>query len=251
MGGLLTKKVGDRMAEQEQAHDAQLATMAGGQYDQGHYPTATAVSEDQGNTSYVTAERTWMGGNAEEGLPTSNAYENQYQNTSSNDGEDCVEQAKGWFYTLIFIGAFVGISVAASLEEEPSAGGIPPANVVVCPTVFDAVNQSVVLSACARDGCGGSIEWCGLNDAGSYRLIVSASGDYDSLAETVTLNVSGTSSVVSPSVQCGSTLEQILDQVVVSTAGVLLLTYQNSENVDNLCTDPDVATFLNATLIEL
>ena len=126
----------------------------------------------------------------------------------------------------------------------------PPVDVVVCPTVFDGDSKNEVLTSCGTDGCGGSIEWCGLSDATSYRLIVSVKGDYDLPGEEITVNFGGFIDVASTGVSCSSTFGQVSDRTANPTGGILLMTYLNSPSVNDICLG-SLATEMNATLIQL
>lgn len=199
--------------------------------------------------TYLVAEE--LGVSENSGHAAENSQTHKRRACPPECDEDDQERAKLWCCCLGLPALIIVLLVQTNLADSRKIPEPPPANVIICPTVFDSNNQSVVFSACNGEGCGGSIQWCGLNDASSYRLVVSARGDYERVSETITLNVSGTEVVGSPSVRCAAFFEQLLDQTVTTTGGVLLLLYQNSVDVNQRCYGEALATLLNATLIEV
>ena len=286
MGKVVSTQVGDRSAQEfgrnpyAQTQDVQVATVSESGAGTEHYPTATAIEETGGGfgqTATATAvpprgtattpttvwgERVgagggtgtgWNSGGAAGGNRTRTAGWNTGGATGGNSGEGF----QGLF-TLLFLGVCIGVPIAASAgafdggSSTPSPTPFPssvPADVVVCPTTFDGNSKNELLTSCDFDGCGGSIEWCGLNDLASYRLIVSVKGDHDAVSESVTINFGGFVDVGSAGVQCGSSFVEVSDRTSTSSGGILLMTYQNTFSVDNLC--GGLAMEMNATLIEL
>ena len=290
MGKVVSTQVGDRSAQEfgrnpyAQTQDVQVATVSEGGAGTEHYPTATAIEETGGGfgqTATATAvpprgtattpttvwgERVgagsgtgtaWNSGGAAGGNRTGTAGWNTGGATGGNSGEGF----QGLF-TLLFFGVCIGVPIAitsgvfdgeSSTPSPTPFPSNPPSSVVVCPTVFDASNRNEVVASCGLVGCGGSIEWCGLNDATSYRLIVSVKGDYDAASESVTINFGGFAEVGSADVQCGSSFVEIFNQVATPSAGTHLMTYQNSNGVNSICSSgsSSFAMEMNATLIQL
>ena len=134
----------------------------------------------------------------------------------------------------------------------PTTAGplIPRANVLVCPPIFVGGLNST-LTACKFSGCGGSIEWCGLNASKRYELVVDVRGDFDLAQETVTVTFNGNSTVGSASTQCSENFERVINQEVDVRGGDFKLTYQTSSSVTPVCGENVFSAELRATLIQV
>lgn len=274
MGKVVSTRVGDRTLQgsrQSTRGNVQVAAVSESGNENEQYPTATAVQEPtvtEGGLVQATTVTTALPQSAAEIRSTvwgERVDDDDPQPPGGNGnrarGNAPAEAGDGLtgILTLLFFGACIAIPIAAfaGAFDDDSAGLAPtafptptPVDVLVCPVVFDGNSQNVQVTSCDEDICGGSIEWCSVDNTSSYRLIVSVRGDYDSPAETITLTLEGQSLVRSADEQCGAELVTILDRSFTPSSSTLLLEYQNSAAVDNICLG-GLSTVLNATLIQL
>ena len=266
----------------------QLATVAETQEELGQVPTATAIATaittNIPQATAVTNVQNPIWGEQVQGLPpveppplTYQGDPGQGHNTNGNGNNECSDEAKetmcNYFIGLLLFGVVIGVAVGVTygFDSSSSSRGSPtpfptrspptpfptirpvfiaPANAVACPAVFVG-GTNTTLSSCTVSGCGGSVQWCGLNDTKVYNLLVQVRGDYDLLSETITLEFDGNSVETSALIQCSSIFETVLNQGVGSSGGELLLTYQTSPSVTAICSDNVFATELRATLSEV
>lgn len=134
---------------------------------------------------------------------------------------------------LAALGVFTDATPTASPTVQPTSD---PSAVVVCPPVFtnDVVEANV---DCRSQGCGGSIEWCGLDDARNYSLLVEINGHYAEVGSNVTLNIFGNRTVTIEKTTLFSCIifAQVFDDIIRPTGGTLLLTFDNNDLVNPVC----------------
>ena len=234
------------------------------------YPTATAVGEEtqgglvQATTVTTEAPRTaeeiratvW-GEQVDEGRDNPNNTTNNGWGQGAFGGSQATNEACQGFVSMLFFAVCIGVPIAATAGAFDGPTAAPtlaptPAPVLetVCPVNFDGNNQSVVLTGCTDDVCGGRIEWCAL-PSGSYRLLIGLRGDLNSALEEVDFTFRGSDFSLNTGIQCGSNFVDVFDSTpFVHSSGTLELDYQSSAEVDNICFG-DFAVEVNATLIRL
>lgn len=266
----------------DQNQELQVATVRETGSGSGQFLTATAIEGESGSgqtatativpprTTATTPNTVWA-----ERIETGNSsrffsavWTNNGGRWSGNCNREWANNLTVWkviskgfqlILALSLLGVCVGIPIAFFDGAFDASGGSRsptpfPAtfanNILVCPTPFDGDNKNVVLTSCSFDACTGSIEWCALNDAKTYRLLVGINGDYNALAERITITFGGAIVVGTANDQCGSNFVQVFDRTAVPSGGILRMSYSNSDSVENICPG-FIAMIMNATLIEL
>lgn len=276
MGKVVSTQVGDRNMEQwNNPQQLQVATVSEGGGEE-QYPTATAVQRETTTGGIVQATAvttsttrtpaqigaTVWGDPIEEEGQNPNRNNNNTNPWGNTQGQQPYYEGLQGLFTFIFLGVCIGIPVAATIglfdaDDSSSFSGNPPTafptptpvDVFECPVLFDGNNRNVVMTSCDEDVCGGSIEWCDLNTTRSYRLILSIRGDYDALAESMDISIDGFEATVTASDQCDADFDTVLDRTFTPSTATVVLTYQNSGFVDNIC--GGLSTEMNATLVQL
>ena len=252
----------DRWAEQRQQPQVRVATVAETHDDmEGSIPVATTVQQETNSVETPYPRNSGRVSSIRSGVSSAASVRNAPTRTGvTGNSESCSNDLSKWFFRG-FIVLFVMLGISAfifttNVETEaptasPTTGPPGPVDVFNCPAVFDFGNQNVSLSSCSTNGCGGSITWCGLDNARSYRLTVAVRGDYSFFTETVTITYAGFQQSGSAGSECGSSFVQIFDQTALPTGGTLVMSYQNSGAVSAICAGGTLASEVLATLIEL
>ena len=289
MGGVFSKKVGDRTnmeygANPYDTQGAQPTAMASSyeddRYGKEQLPTGTVLPETTNGQQTVvvtTSTGTWGGtgttttsptfqatswgqSNTDETVTATGTGTNGWGNGQSGGQEG--NAAAGSFMLLLFIGLVVGVplltttdfgsgsSFGGSPTPSPTSEPIAVGNVDLCPATFVG-GTNLTIAGCDSDGCSGSVRWCGLNDAISYRVQAGVRGDLDASFETITISVTGGGAPTDAGTisQCGSSFEPVFDETVSSSSGEITLSYSNTVDVNDFCSG--FAVRLSITLTEI
>lgn len=169
----------------------------------------------------------------------------------------CLELLK-----LLAVAAFIIVPITAAAGAFDGSAGAPPptpyptqfpttpADVTLCPVIFNGTGEVFAYTFCDLSGCDGAIRWCGLEDTSLYRVVVGVRGDLGSSDETVSITVGPFEEVVTGSSDCRSEFEILFNETMSSTAGELRLAYDASSSVNAFC-GIGVAVELNVSLSEV
>lgn len=255
MGGVFSHKVGDRSAQvygqspfEEDINNPPTARVvqAGstGHAYESALPVPTASQRvEQGNTilqAQVTQPvlaTTWVTrrttANSQNATPPAAIY-----GTGGLDDSNKQMQKAVCFFVVVGVifGSIFYLNNAAFFNstEDPEKGRN---NTIVCPVTFDGNSTNTILTSCENDGCGGSIEWCSLDDSKRYILRVAVRGDYGKFRQTIRfyLNEDYFGRFRPITGQCRSFFTDVLLRTVRSSSGILKLEYDNAPEVQSTC----------------
>ena len=202
-------------------------------------------------------------------VPTSELQNTRPRNappgTSVDDGKAavCGLLCVAGIMFIVFIGAIV-IAVQESATSGDATGHSgptksptrSPTDVLKCPArfgvFFGEVRATFSIIQCRTEGCGGSLEWCGLDNARQYRVEVKLFADHRVFGRNTTFELDGNFTEVwlgGPTCRFG----QVLNQTVFPTDGNIILYYKNSPLVTPSCGggNPQYSSQMEIFLVEV
>ena len=157
------------------------------------------------------------------------------------------------FGFMALFGGFVAIGATAEGDSYGMSPTRPPTNppgVFACPSVFDLNNRSVLVTNCSTTGCGGLLQWCGLDTNKSHQVVVGVKGDFGAFDETVTVELENVRRVTAPvGEECGTEFVTVLDEIAPPGAAAHTLIFDTSRAVHRVC--GGFAVVIQAVLVQV